>query len=304
MNLRDLDYICAVAEYLHFGKAPEACNVSQPTLSGQIKKLEALLGVTLFERGPKNVRVTQTGEDIISIAKEAQDAVRRIRSVSEASKDPLAGHINLGLIPTIAPYLIPLFVEHIKTGLPNLSLTYNEDITERLTRDLLDGKLHGAILATPPETDGLEAIPLYSEPFWIIFDKDHQLENKTAIAMKDVPNDDILLLTDGHCFRDQALSICHPQPSQKGQSLRATSLETLINLVAAGQGVTLIPALVSENGLASNPHLRLRPLSDKNAARTIYLTYRKRYPRVEALRALGGIIVANLPKSVKVLTPT
>ena len=154
----------------------------------------------------------------------------------------------------------------------------------------------------PPETDVLAAIPLYLEPFWIIFDKHHSLESKTSIAMKDVPSEDILLLTDGHCFRDQALSICHPQPSQKGQSLRATSLETLINLVAAGQGVTLIPALVTENSLSNNPNLNLRPLADTNAARTIYLTYRKRYPRVEALRALAKIIAVNLPKSVKVLT--
>lgn len=301
MNLRDFDYICAVAEHRHFGKAAEACNVSQPTLSGQIKKLETLLGVTLFERGHKAVRVTETGGEIIAIAKEAQDAVRRIHAVSEASKDPLAGHINLGLIPTIAPYLIPLFVRHLKADIPKLTITYNEDITERLTRDLIDGRLHAAILATPPETDALMAIPLYSEPFWITYPATHLLQAQASISMKDVASEDILLLTDGHCFRDQALSICHPQPSQNGHSLRATSLETLINLVAAGQGVTLIPALVMETGLADNTQLSARPVSDKNAARTIYLTYRKRYPRVSALHALAALITQNLPPTVEKL---
>jgi len=208
MNIRDLDYICAVAEYRHFGRAAEACHVSQPTLSGQIKKLEIYLGVTLFERNNKSVRVTKVGEDIIRIAKEARNNVDRIRTIASAAQDPLAGHLSLGLIPTIAPYLIPIFVSRLSQDLPDLQVTYSEDITERLTEDLLSGALDTALMATPPDDEALTAIALFSEPFWLVFPHTHPLKALKQTKMSDVPQQDILLLTEGHCFRDQALSIC------------------------------------------------------------------------------------------------
>jgi len=301
MKLRDLDYICAVAKHRHFGQAAEACHVSQPTLSGQIKKLETYLGVILFERSNKSVRVTEAGHEIVAIAKEAQDAVTRIKTVAEAAKDPLAGSLSLGLIPTIAPYLIPLFVGKMQKHMPKLSMSYREDITERLTADLLSGDIHAAILATPPETDTLVAIPLYSEPFWIMFPKTHALNTAETISMNDVTADEILLLTEGHCFRDQALSICQVRGENLRQSLRATSLETLINLVAAHQGVTLVPALALRAGLTMDSHLSAVKLADKNAERTIYLTYRKRFPRRVAVERLGQLIKDGLPDTVTVL---
>jgi LysR family hydrogen peroxide-inducible transcriptional activator len=298
MNLRDLDYICAVAEHRHFGRAAEACFVSQPTLSGQIKKLELQLGVTLFERSHKGIRVTDVGEDIIRIAREARDAAQRIKEVAEAAQDPLAGTISLGLIPTIAPYLIPRFVGQLSMDLPNLSINFREDITDRLNEALISGDLDMAVLATPPEDDSLTAIELYSEPFWLIFPKHHALQNLEQATMADVKDDDVLLLTEGHCFRDQALSICRPSQKRRKQSLRATSLETLINLVASGQGVTLVPALAMRGSWVSDLELESHKLIDKGAARSIYLTYRKRFPRVKAVEALADIIREGLPESV------
>ena len=299
MNLRDLDYICAVADLKHFGRAAESCHVSQPTLSGQIKKLEAQLGVTLFERSHKAIRVTDIGEEIILIAREARDAAKRIKSVAASAQDPLAGNISLGLIPTIAPYLIPLFVGKLQGAMPNMSVDFREDITDRLNEALLQGELDVAVLATPPEEDSLTAIELYSEPFWLLFPNDHELSYMKEASMKDVKEDDILLLTDGHCFRDQALSICRPAHKRRRQSLRATSLETLINLVASGQGVTLVPALAMRGGWSKELGLMSHELTDKGAERQIYLTYRKRFPRIEAVKTIASLIQDGLPKSVK-----
>ena len=298
MNLRDLEYICAVAELKHFGKASERCNVSQPTLSGQIKKLETTLGVQIFERGHKNIRITPIGQEIIDVARQACKSVNRIHNLAAASQDPLAGRISLGLIPTIAPYLIPLFVGQLSRDMKNLSVAYREDITERLTEDLIHGQLDAAILATPPEDNSLTSLPLYSEPFWMIYPEGHALSHIENASMKDVNTDDLLLLTEGHCFRDHALSICHPNRSPRQQSLRATSLETLINLVASGQGLTLVPALAMRTGWFYDMGLESKKLIDENAYRYVHITYRKQFPRVAALNAIAATIKAGLPKSV------
>jgi len=299
MNLRDLDYICAVADHKHFGRAAESCHVSQPTLSGQIKKLEAQLGVTLFERSFKPIRVTDVGQEIILIAREAREAAQRIKAVAASAQDPLVGNLSLGLIPTIAPYLIPLFVGKLQTAMPKMSVAYREDITDRLVEALLNGDLDVAVLATPPEDDNLTAIKLYSEPFWLLFPDDHELGGLKEASMKDVKQDDVLLLTEGHCFRDQALSICRPAHKARRQSLRATSLETLINLVASGQGVTLVPALAMRGGWPNELGLKSHELTDKGAERQIYLTYRKSFPRVEAVQMVARLIQDGLPKSVR-----
>jgi len=302
MNFRDLDYICAVAEHKHFGKASLACNVSQPTLSGQIKKLEDRLGVILFERSHKGVRVTRIGEEIIAIAQEALASANRIKSVASLAQNPYGGRLSLGLIPTIAPYLIPLFVKNIATNLPELSVNYIEDITPRLTESLLTGELDAALLATPPEEDMLTAIEIYSEPFWIVLPSGHALCTIENPSMTEIDSDELLLLTEGHCFRDQALSICKPAQSRRAHSLRATGLETLINLVVAGQGVTLVPALAVGSGTLQQSGLTVSKLKDAGAARTIYMTFRKSFPQTMAVSALVKTIQAGLPKTVKVLS--
>lgn len=300
MNLRDLEYICSVAEHRHFGRAAEMCNVSQPTLSGQIKKVEDQLGVKIFERSNKAVHVTDVGADIIALAKEARRATTQIKSIALAAQDPFAGTLSMGLIPTIAPYLIPLFVGSLSSAFPKLSMVYQEDITERLTDALLEGALQTAILATPPETDALTAIPLYKEPFWVIYPEGHDLEGRKNIAMEHIDAHDVLLLNEGHCFRDQALSLCSAPANIAGQSLRATSLETLINLVSAGQGVTLVPSLTLHNGLDNRHGIKSAKVTDKNAKRVISLVYRKRFPREKVAHALADHIKANLPDWISV----
>lgn len=296
MNLRELDYIVSVAELGHFGQAAKACHVSQPTLSGQIKKLEDELGVTLFERGRGGVRVTDTGRHVISEARKALAAAAEIRAIARAAQDPFSGTFRLGLIPTVAPYLIPRFVSRLSAELPDLSVVYREDITERLSEDLISGRIDGAILATPPESDALDTIPLYVEPFRLVFPDGHDLSSLAHLRMSDVDRKDILLLTEGHCFRDQALAICEG-PETRGQGLRATSLETLINLVAQGQGVTLVPALAMA-GLSDDLGLAARDLDDQGAARVINMTVRKSFARRPLAQRIAAIIQDGLPPSV------
>lgn len=294
MNLRDLEYICALAEHQHFGDAARACHVSQPTLSGQIKKLEAYLGVQLFERSNKSVRITDVGGEVVILAHEARSAAARIKDVCDAHRDPFAGHFQLGLIPTIAPYLIPLFADRLATDLPNFTMSYYEDITARLTSELLAGKLDAVLLASEAQSDSLNALPLYQEPFWLVYRRNHVLAKRHEIKMQDLTNENILLLSEGHCLRDQALSVCSHIPAQ---TLNATSLETLINLVAIGQGVTLVPALAIGKGAMVNTALGYTRISDTNAVRHIYLVYRKHFPRPQLITRLAKIICDGLPAS-------
>lgn len=302
MNLRDLEYVLAVMETGHFGRAALACHVSQPTLSGQIKKLEDALGVTLFERGRGGARPTDTGRAVALQAQKALRAAAEIHEIAQAAQDPYAGEFRLGLIPTVAPYLIPRFVARLRDALPDLSVIYREDITERLVRDLESGEIDAAILATPPETDALQAIPLYTEPFRLVFPDGHALSSLAHLRMADVDRNDVLLLTEGHCFRDQALAICDA-PAAKGArnatSLRATSLETLINLVAQGQGVTLVPSLAMA-GLSDDLGLQDRTLEDEGAARNIFLTIRRSMPRRALAGRVAEIIRSGLPDTVRV----
>jgi len=295
MNLRVLDYIVAVAEQGHFGRAAAQCHVTQPTLSGQIKKLEDELGVTLFERGTRGVTLTAVGRDIISVARDARQAVARLKTVALAAQDPLAGTVSLGLIPTVAPYLIPRFVGRISEVLPDLSVQYYEDETERLIARLYSGELDMAVLATPPESERLSAIDLYEEPFWIVFPDHHPLAQLESIAMSDVRRDEVLLLTEGHCFRDQALSLCGERPEGQ-QNLRATSLETLINLVASVQGITLVPELAMTPARRVELGLSAQRLKERGARRRLYLTYRREFPRVAAAQALAKLICAGVPE--------
>ncbi|MCL4153405.1 UNVERIFIED_CONTAM: hypothetical protein GTU68_034470 [Idotea baltica] len=290
MNFRDLEYICALSELRHFGRAAKSCHVSQPTLSAQIKKLEEQLGVVLFERSNKLVRATKIGVDIVAVAKEALQASDRIKELAEASRDPFAGQVSLGIIPTIAPYLISQFAKKQKTLFPDLTVNYSEDVTERLNEALLSMELDVAVLATPPETDAISAIPLYSESFWVLFPKGHPLTKQKELTISDLTQHEMLLLTEGHCLRNQALSVCQASQKQQNSSLKASSLETLVNLVAAGQGVTLVPEMAIRKSWISELGVVARKLEDETAERTVYLSYRRRYPHVEIIEALAEVI--------------
>ncbi len=298
MNIRDLSYITAVAGHRHFGRAARACNVSQPALSSQVKKLERELGVTLFERDNKSVRLTDVGSEIVALAEEALDIVARIRSAAGSAGDPFSGDLKLGFIPTIAPYLVPHFVGHCRTELPNLRVQFEENITERLNQSLENGELDVAILATPPEDNRLEAIPLYDEPFWVVFPERHDLRLLRGIHVNDLPHDELLLLSEGHCFRDQALDVCKLEDRVESRTIRATSLETLINMVTAGFGVTLIPAMALDGGWRKSSDLMTEKLNDSKAYRRVYLTYRKTFSRKILIQTLAEILCKNLPDTV------
>lgn len=301
MNIRDLAYVRAVARLKHFGRAAAACNVSQPALSSQIKKLERELGVVLFERDNRSVRLTAIGEEIVGLAGDAINVIDKIRSRAATAQDPLIGDFTLGFIPTIAPYLVPHFVRQNREALPGLNLGFREDITERLEQSLLGGDLDAAILATPPVSSKLDVIALYDEPFWVIYPEGHALRMIDTIRTQDLPPDELLLLSEGHCFRDQAMDVCQLGALPEIQKIRATSLETLINMVAADQGISLVPAMALSGGWIKNFGVQTQKLDDPEAYRRIYLTFRKTLPRRVLLETMADVICANLPEGVREL---
>ncbi|WP_017931038.1 LysR substrate-binding domain-containing protein [Robiginitomaculum antarcticum] len=301
MNVRDLIYIKALAKFRHFGHAAQACHVSQPALSTQVKKLEDELGIVLFERDNRSVRVTDAGRDIVALAEDALAVIENIKSAAETARDPLSGHLRIGSIPTIAPYVLPEFVAHARGAMPDLKLQFREDITERLNEALLSGDIDAAVLATAPEDPKLDVIELYDEPFWVIFPQHHKLQDVRLIRTQDLPVDELLLLAEGHCFRDQAMDVCRLDSANENYAVRATSLETLINMVAARQGVTLVPAMALNPRWTGMADVQAEKLNDKSAYRRIYLTYRKTFPRKALLDKVADIFCADLPSSVRVI---
>ncbi len=289
MNLRDLEYVTAVADHGHFGRAADACAVSQPTLSGQILKLEKELGVAIFERDGRNVRVTQAGEAILGHARAAVEAAAMVVAAARAARDPLAGPLRIGLIPTIGPYLTPILLPAATVALPAAPIRLFEDVTERLLGLLGDGKIDAAVLATDPPRGGrFESLHLYDEPFLLLVARDHPLAGLPCVDLRDLDPKSLLLLADGHCLRDQALDLCGgPDFGAAGADMRATSLETLLHLTAAGQGVTLAPQLAIRSWKALTQSVVAVPLARATALRKVQLVFRKDMPRRAALERLA-----------------
>ncbi|HKH80032.1 MAG TPA: LysR substrate-binding domain-containing protein [Methylovirgula sp.] len=296
MNLRDLRYIVAVADCGHFGRAAEACNVSQPTLSGQIRKLEEQLGLAIFERVGRSVRPTNAGAQILVYARNALAAADDIAAVAQRGRDPLAGPFHLGVIPTLGPYLMPYVLPGAKQALAAMRLILVEDLTVRLVELVGAGKLDAAIIASDPEAPGLTVDPLFDEDFWLVLAHGHALNKKNRIEVADIDSHDLLLLTDGHCLRDQALDLCgHPQnPDDSMADMRATSLTTLLHMAAAGYGMTLIPALALKQEQPLPGDLVARRLSGTKARRRVRLISRPSHPRRSAIDALTKLIRASV----------
>jgi len=301
MNLRDLQYISSVAETRHFGKAAERCFVSQPTLSGQIKKLEAELSVVIFERTNRSVEITPVGEAILDHARQIMEQADAIRQLALAHQDPLAGPLRIGAIPTLSPYLMPLILMPLKTSHPQLKLVLSEEMTDVLLRRLHNHEIDAALLATPVEEAELEVIPLFDEPFWLAHPRDHAFYNQDEISRTDLENTELLLLSEGHCLARQAMDVCHlKQRKEQGEmaDLRAASLETLLQLVAAGFGSTLVPALAIGGSWATGSGIVTRKLDLPDAYRRVSLVYRHSYPRTTALAAFATIVRSHLPNTV------
>lgn len=289
MNLRDLRYLLAVAEHQHFGRAAEACGVSQPTLSVQVRRLEELLGVALFERSSRAVVPTSACARLIGHVRAAVAEADAILAVARDLRDPLVGRLRLGIIPTLAPYLLPLVFLPLREALPALEVEPWEDQTAALLARLRAHELDAALLATEVDGPDLASRTLFDEPFLAALPPEHPLAGREVVAEADLARD-ILVLADGHCLREQALTACG-RGGALGGALRAASLPTLLNMVAAGYGTTLIPGLAA--GAAQDAGLVLRPLAAR-AGRTVRLAWRTRFPRRAALEAVGEVIAARL----------
>lgn len=301
MNIRDLKYIIAVAETRHFGKAAERCFVSQPTLSGQIKKLEDSLGVAIFERTNRSVEITPVGEAIVQHARQIMEQVDVIEQLAQAQQDPLAGPLRVGAIPTLSPYLMPLILLPLKKQLPQMQLVLSEELTDTLLERLCKHEIDAALLATPVEEPDLEVMPLFDEPFWIAYPRKHDFYTRERITLKDLDRENLLLLAEGHCLAKQAMDVCHLKDrSEKGTmaDLRAASLETLIQLVRAGFGVTLVPALAMRGSWTTGSGVVAQPLNLPDASRRVSLVFRHSFPRRVALEAFADLIRDNLPNTV------
>lgn len=294
MNLRDLRYLIAVAEHRHFGRAAEACHVSQPTLSGQIRKLEEELGVILFERTSRLVVPTPLAESMLVHARASVEQADALRELARAGRDPYAGRFRLGVIPTLAPYVMPWLLPALQRSLPALQPAVWEDVTDSLIARLRRHELDGILIANPPEGEDLTATLVFEEPFLAALPAGHALAARATLSEQDLLGTDLLLLAEGHCLRDQALALCGTAPAD-GADLRATSLETLLNLVTAGMGSTLVPALAVRQLARERGGLALRPMEGGRASRGIRLTGRTGYPRQALLDRLAALLAAEVP---------
>ena len=299
VTLQELRYIVAVADRRHFGRAAADCFVSQPTLSTQVKRLEERLGVRLFERSNKSVRITPEGEGIVAQARRVLEEVKRLEEVARGLRDPLSGEFRLGVIATLAPYLLPLALPPLKRRCPGLKLVVREGLTADLLAALREHRLDAVLLSLPAGDEGLETAPLFDEPFLLACPRRHRLAGQRQASASDVPPGELLLLAEGHCLRDQALEVCGSHGrSPGGDDYQATSLETLIELVAAGAGCTLVPALAWERLRGRRPGIAAVALKDRGARRRIGMAWRRTYPRREAVDVLREVIVASLPPAV------
>lgn len=290
MNLRDLRYLVALADTRHFGKAADKCFVSQPTLSAQIKKLETYLGVQLIERQPRKVTLTETGEKVVPLARRMLQESDEIISLARNEHDPLSGKINVALIPTVGPYLLPLMMRRLRKQLPQLKAMLYEYQTEPLLQKLRAGEIELGILALPVPLDGLESAQLYDEPFTVAMPANHPLAKRATLKLDDLSGEALLLLEDGHCLRDQALEVCSRIDVKENEDYRATSLETLRQMVAAGLGITLLPQLATRGPFGTGHGLVVKPFSKPVPTRTVGAVWRKSSARSAAIAALCDVI--------------
>jgi len=293
ITLRQLQYAIAVAELGSFRKAAEACRVAQPSLSSQVAALEAQLGVVLFERRRRGTLVTAPAQAVLAQMRAVLTAADDLVDAAKGAADPLSGELELGVIPTVSPYVLPLVVGPLRAELPRLSLRWVEDKTPSLREALAEGRIDAALLALEAELGDVEALPIARDRFLLATPPDHPLARpRRPVRLGDLEEEPVLLLDDGHCMRDQTLSLCRTAHART-LDLRATSMATLVQMTASGMGVTLLPELAApvENRLGA---LHLRAFAAPAPHRTIGLVWRRHSPRVETLRAVGKVMQAAI----------
>jgi LysR family hydrogen peroxide-inducible transcriptional activator len=286
LKLKDLRYLVAVADTRHFGRAAAKCFVSQPTLSAQLRKLELYLGVQLIERRPRRVTLTPAGEEITQRARSMLESAEAIVGLAQTRRDPLAGQLRLALLPTIGPYLLPLVALKIRKALPRLELMLYEYQTEPMLERLHNGDIDVGILALPVQAEGLATRALYEEPFVAALPAAHRLAARSQLRAEDPNGETLLLLEDGHCLRDQALAVCSRSGVHEKQDFRATSIETLRQMVATGAGVTLLPALAVHGAYGAAKGMAVIPFARPVPSRKIGALWRKSSARTAAIAAV------------------
>jgi LysR family transcriptional regulator, hydrogen peroxide-inducible genes activator len=291
VNLRDLQYLVAIDEHRHFGRAADACFVSQPTLSTQLKRLELELGAPLIERNPRHVLLTEAGERIVERARVILAEADDIRSIARRSQDPEAGSLRLGLFPTLAPYLLPHVVPELHERFPRLELLLVEEKTEEVLARLADGRLDAGLLAVPSGDGRLACEGLFHEDFVLAVPTDHPLAlDRGPVDLSVLADEHMLLLEEGHCLRDQALAVCQLTGANERRGFRATSLETLRQMVAAGVGITLLPELSVQPPVPTSDGIVLRRFAEPVPSREIGLFWRPSGMYADLLTELASVI--------------
>jgi LysR family transcriptional regulator, hydrogen peroxide-inducible genes activator len=288
LSLRQLQYIVAVADTLGFHKAATRCHVSQPTLSAQVQQLEAVLGVMLFERDRRRVLVTKAGEDLVARARRVLIEVEDLIAAATRVREPFTGVLRIGVIPTVAPYLLPEVMPAIAREYPRLTLVFREEKTAEIARELADGTLDAGLLALEADIGECAHAEIMRDPFFAALPKGHPLARRKRLTVSDLKDAQVLLLDEGHCFRAQALALCAEAKANE-TSYRATSLATLAQMVSSGVGITLLPSLAVpvEN---RRGRLEIRPFAKPSPGRTIVLAWRPRSPFANAFKELAKTI--------------
>jgi LysR family hydrogen peroxide-inducible transcriptional activator len=305
MTLTELRYIVAVSQKKHFGKAAQACFVSQPTLSIAIKKLEEELGVRLFERSSKNeIRITAIGQQVIDQAQIVLRQAQILGEIAQQGKDPLTGQFKLGVIYTIGPYLLPSLIPKLRETAPDLKLIIEENFTANLFQSLKQGTLDAIVISYPFDEAGIETAALYREPFIVALPRNHAWKERKQIRPEDLASQDLMLLGSGHCFRDQVIEACPncmSGDSELTRTLEGGSLETIRHMVAAGTGITVLP----HTSMLHNQHheslIETRPFTQPSPCRTVAIAWRKHYPRKEAIATIRDTIQTSPLKGVEII---
>jgi LysR family hydrogen peroxide-inducible transcriptional activator len=303
-SLRQLRYLVEVGEKRNFRAAAEACFVTQSTLSSGIKELETQLGVELVERDPRGVRLTPAGEQTVERAKSMLAAAQDLVETARGAGAPLSGDFRLGVIPTVAPFLLPTVLPELRESYPGLRLYLREDLTERLLGKLRAGDLDAAVIALPFDTGELSVLPLYKDEFWFVAREDDPRARKKDVLVRELEPGSVLLLEEGHCLRDHAIAACGTRGPKSQSQVEATSLNTLIQMVEGGLGVTLLPEITLKAGILNGTHLIARPFSTNVPSRTIALVTRPSGARRADVELLAKFFEDQARRSARLRVPS
>ncbi len=299
-SIKQLKYLCAVAEHKHFSKAAEACHVTQSTLSAAIQELESQLGIVIFERNKKSVLITPLGEKLLHQARIILGDVEDFVSLAKSHDEALSGELRLGVIPTIGPFLLPHLLKELRQQYPKLKLFLKEDLSAQLLQHLQQGDLDLIIMAFPYHLPDMETVPLFKDEFLLCLPPGHALERSKLVRQQQLRGEQLLLLEEGHCLRDHALEACKLESADTDLVYQGTSLHTLVQMVANGLGVTLLPAISVQADVLGDTHLKLKHFNNENVSREIGMAWRKSDPRKADYQLLAEFIREHAKKALPI----